>query len=255
MKNEMICLNGAEHAICKSSYRNFECVCQSGYKGDGKTACVATGTTVETSDKPASQGCNSVDIGLTCSPSQMAFTVPDCFFTDRNIDPMTVHIGQTKDMDECSGMSDPAMTGDWLFSIDTNKCDIETSSNDTHIWYKGQLKTGLAKSANSVITRVAKRFELDLRCELAKSVGITMHEYFVPLVSSETVKVDTVASSASFQVDMSLFNQRVMLPHQRVMLMMRSTTCSRPIAAADQAVSCVIYSWGSPAGVCARHSW
>ena len=65
----------AEHAICKSSYRQFECVCQSGYKGDGKTACVATGTSTETTDKPASQGCNSVDIGLTCSPSQMAFIV------------------------------------------------------------------------------------------------------------------------------------------------------------------------------------
>ena len=40
-------------------------------------------------------------------------------------------------------------------------------------------------------------------CDMSKSVGITMHDYFVPLFSTEVVTVD--AASTSFQVDMSLF--------------------------------------------------
>ena len=91
---------------------------------------------------------------------------------------------------------------DLQFTIDTDMCDIEMSANDTHISYTAVLKSGQPKT-NSVITRVGKSYEVDLRCDLAKTAGVTMHEFFVPLVS--TVKIDAVASSASFEVDLSLY--------------------------------------------------
>ena len=130
----------------------------------------------------------------------MVITVPECFLVEHNINSDTVRVGQTHD-DQCSGSSDPTMS-DLLFTIDTDKCSIETTSNDTHISYTAILKSGLPKS-NSVITRVGKSYEVDLRCDLAKTAGVTMHEFFVPLVS--TVKIDAVASSASFEVDLSLY--------------------------------------------------
>ena len=37
-----------------------------------------------------------------------------------------------------------------------------------------------------------------------------MHDYFVPLFASQTVKIDTVSSVADFKVDMSLFTDSAM---------------------------------------------
>ena len=37
-----------------------------------------------------------------------------------------------------------------------------------------------------------------------------MHDYFVPLFASQTVKIDTVSSVADFKVDMSLFTDAAM---------------------------------------------
>ena len=54
-----------------------------------------------------------------------------------------------------------------------------------------------------MISRVADRFELDLVCDFAKEVGITLHDYFVPMFTSNVIQLDS--ASSEFVVDMSLF--------------------------------------------------
>ena len=42
-----------------------------------------------------------------------------------------------------------------------------------------------------------------MTCEFAKEVGITMHQFYVPIYTRTLVKVDSIAGE--FQIDMSLF--------------------------------------------------
>ena len=92
----------------------------------------------------------------------MIITAPECFLAEHDIDSDTVSVGQTHD-DQCRGQVTPPMT-DLLFTIDMNKCGIETTANDTHISYTAKFQNA---KPDSVITRVAKNIEIGLRCDLA----------------------------------------------------------------------------------------
>merc|ERR1711935_557697 len=80
-----------------------------------------------------------------------------------------------------------------------DQCNMATTSDDTSIHYLGKLTNG---PSNSVISR-ADRFELDLKCDFAKEVGVIVHDYFVPLFTTNLIKLDS--GTSEFVVDMSLF--------------------------------------------------
>ena len=54
-----------------------------------------------------------------------------------------------------------------------------------------------------MVSRVADRFELEVTCDFTKEVDVTLHDYFVPLFTSNSIQLDSV--SGDFAVDMSLF--------------------------------------------------
>ena len=44
---------------------------------------------------------------------------------------------------------------------------------------------------------------MDLKCDFAKEVGVIVHDYFVPLFTTNLIKLDS--GTSEFVVDMSLF--------------------------------------------------
>ena len=95
-----------QDATCTSLFRDYSCKCNSGFVGDGKT-CVKSSSTGSASSSAAgslvSDGCNGKDITLNCAPSQIEMLVPECFFTERQINPQTAKIGQNADDAKCIG--------------------------------------------------------------------------------------------------------------------------------------------------------
>ena len=92
-------------ATCTSLFRDYSCTCNSGFVGDGKTCNKGTsnGSTGSSAGSTVSDGCNGKDITLNCSPSQIEMLIPECFFTERNINPKSAKIGQNADDAKCLG--------------------------------------------------------------------------------------------------------------------------------------------------------
>lgn len=151
--------------------------------------------------KSSKQGCSVDDIFVKCSPGQFDLNVPKCFLDDQNVDATTTFIGTESGDDQCHGTLE---NGDYQYSFANDECGVETTSNDTYITYTGKLRN----SPSMGVSRQANRFELDVTCKFAKQVGVNLHDFFIPIYTSNLVEVDSVVGE--FEVDMSLFTDAEM---------------------------------------------